>query len=347
LVVDSAPVEEFMDWLLTLTPTLQVLVTARRRPKWASARRILYGEIFELDRGQLAMTTEEAALVLDGRSTEEVQALVQQAEGWPALIGLAALSATHELPTERVSEALYRYFAEEVVRGLTEEEALFVLRASVLLGVDERTARTVLQVPRASELLERLMEGGLLHQVGSSRLEFHPLLRAFLRQQLRAEQPDMWRQLCDLAVADARDRSRWEDAFDIAVYAEDLGVATEIVVGAAPEFLAAGRLETLERWLEECGAAAARDPGALLARAEILVRHGELGQASELAESVARSLRSGDKWLSRANQIAGQAHYLRSRSDLAAPLYIKALADAQREVDRKNALGVRSLPTPI
>ena len=140
LVVDSAPVEEFMDWLLTLTPALTVLVTARRRPKWASARRILYGEITEIDRGQLAMTTDEAALVLDGRTTEQVHALVQQAEGWPALIGLAALSATHELPTERVSEALYRYFAEEVVRGLTEEEALFVLRASVPLSLDERTA---------------------------------------------------------------------------------------------------------------------------------------------------------------------------------------------------------------
>jgi len=93
-----------MDWLLTLTPALTVLVTARRRPKWASARRILYGEITEIDRGQLAMTTDEAALVLDGRTTEQVHALVQQAEGWPALIGLAALSTTHELPTERVSE---------------------------------------------------------------------------------------------------------------------------------------------------------------------------------------------------------------------------------------------------
>jgi LuxR family transcriptional regulator, maltose regulon positive regulatory protein len=338
LVVDSDPVEEFMDWLLTLTPALRVLVTARRRPKWASARRILYGEIFELDRGQLAMTTEEAALVLDGRSTEEVQALVQQAEGWPALIGLAALSATHELPTERVSEALYRYFAEEVVRGLTEEEALFVMRASVLPSVDERTARRVLHVPRASRLLERLMEEGLLHQVGSSRLEFHPLLRTFLRQQLREEQPETWRQLCDQAVADARDRSRWEDAFDIAVYAEDLTVAAEITVQAAPEFLAAGRLETLERWLEECGAAAAHDPGAVLVRAEILVRRGELGQASELAESVAQNLPAGDQWASRANQITAQAFYLRSRSDLAAPLYVKALADAQTEVDRKNAL---------
>jgi LuxR family transcriptional regulator, maltose regulon positive regulatory protein len=144
LVVDSAPVEEFMDWLLMLTPALHVLVTARRRPKWASARRILYGEITEIDRGQLAMTTDEAALVLDGRSTEEVQALVQHAEGWPALIGFVALSATHELPTERVSEALYRYFAEEVVRGLTQEEAGFMLRASVPARLDERVSRTVL-----------------------------------------------------------------------------------------------------------------------------------------------------------------------------------------------------------
>ena len=103
LVTDSEPVEEFMDWLLMLTPSLHVLVTTRRRPKWASARRILYGELTEIYRAQLAMTTEEAALVLDNRSSEEVQALVQQAEGWPALIGLAALSATHEIPTERVS----------------------------------------------------------------------------------------------------------------------------------------------------------------------------------------------------------------------------------------------------
>ena len=182
------------------------------------------------------------------------------------------------------------------------------------------------------------MEEGLLHQVGSSRLEFHPLLRTFLRQQLREEQPETWRQLCDQAVADARDRSRWEDAFDIAVYAEDLTVAAEITVQAAPEFLAAGRLETLERWLEECGAAAAHDPGAVLVRAEILVRRGELGQASELAESVAQNLPAGDQWASRANQITAQAFYLRSRSDLAAPLYVKALADAQTEVDRKNAL---------
>ncbi len=39
LVADSAPVEEFVDWLLTLVPMLRVVVTSRHRPGWASARR--------------------------------------------------------------------------------------------------------------------------------------------------------------------------------------------------------------------------------------------------------------------------------------------------------------------
>ena len=115
LVAESAPVEEFVDWLLTLAP-LRLLVTTRARPAFASARRLLYGELIEITAEQLAMTQEEAASVLDGRSSETVRTLVAQAQGWPALIGLAALSASSDLPEARISDALYRYFAEEVFR---------------------------------------------------------------------------------------------------------------------------------------------------------------------------------------------------------------------------------------
>ena len=55
LVVDSAPVEEFVDWLLTLTH-VNLLVASRARPAWASARRALYGEVLMFQRDQLAMT---------------------------------------------------------------------------------------------------------------------------------------------------------------------------------------------------------------------------------------------------------------------------------------------------
>jgi LuxR family maltose regulon positive regulatory protein len=147
LVADSAPVEDFFDWLLTLAPQLRVLVTSRRRPRWASARRILYAEITEIGRDQLAMNAEEAGRALgDDRSSESVRALVTQAEGWPALIGLAALTASREIPGERVSEALYRYFAEEVVRREAPEVERFMLLASVPATVDARIAREVLGI---------------------------------------------------------------------------------------------------------------------------------------------------------------------------------------------------------
>ncbi len=105
LLAESTPVEDFLDWLLTLTP-INVLVTSRRRPGWATARRFLYGEAVEISRDQLAMTDEEAARVLEGRSTEAVRALVRQADGWPAVIGLAALSADLAFPEENESRSL-------------------------------------------------------------------------------------------------------------------------------------------------------------------------------------------------------------------------------------------------
>ena len=62
------------------------------------------------------MTDEEAALVLEDRPTESVRDLIARAEGWPALIGLAALASASEVPQEQISDALFRYFAEEVLR---------------------------------------------------------------------------------------------------------------------------------------------------------------------------------------------------------------------------------------
>ena len=99
------------------------------------------------------MTNEEAARVLDGRPSEAVRALVAQAQGWPALIGLAALSATAEVPSERMSEGLFRYFAEEVFRREPEEIQRFMLLASVPHSVNAEIAREVLESSKPTKSL--------------------------------------------------------------------------------------------------------------------------------------------------------------------------------------------------
>ena len=337
LVADSTPVEDFFDWLLTLAPQLRVLVATRRRPRWASARRILYGEITEISREQLAMNGEEAARVLDDRSTHDVRALVMQAEGWPALIGLAALTASREIPGERASDALYRYFAEEVVRREPPEVERFMLLASIPAALDERVAREVLQIEDSASTLERLVDEGLLHTDGVQ-CRFHPLLRTFLRRRLEAQDPKTCRDLVDRAIRDARQDKRWEDGFELAVRAAQLDIALELVDLAAPDLFDTGRVETLERWLSDLGTAAPTDPRAELVYAEVLMRKGSLSEASVVAEAVAASLAPETPQASRAWYLAGQALYLRSQTQAAVRSQYKAREVAQGPEDMKRAL---------
>lgn len=328
LVAESAPVEEFVDWLLTLAP-LRLLVTTRTRPAWASARRLLYGEIIEISAEQLAMRQDEAASVLGERSSETVRTLVAQAQGWPALIGLAALSASSDLPESRISDALYRYFAEEVFRREPPEVQRFMLTASVAPTID---------APRADAVLERLTERALLYTSADGGLRFHPLLRDFLRRKLEHEEPDLMDDLTEAAIASARERGRWDDAFELAAERSALETAAAIVGEAAPDLLAAGRLETVEKWFGAAGLAALSVPEATLAKVEVLTRQGRQAEAAALGRDLAQRLGPEHDRTSRAWYLAGLAVHLVSDEQRSLEYHLEARKTARSPVDLKNAL---------
>jgi ATP/maltotriose-dependent transcriptional regulator MalT len=214
LLAESAPVEEFFEALLSLSP-LRLLVTTRTRPAWATARRLLYGEVFELGVDELAMTEEEAAAVIGRRPARAVEALVRRAHGWPALIGLAGLAATTELPPARTSSALYRYFAEEVLLQQPPELQQLMLVAAVPQVVAPEAAVEVLGVADAAAGLRRLADAAIVREE-RGRLRFHPLLRDFLRARLAAEQPELAAAVAARAIARARREGSWEEAFELA-----------------------------------------------------------------------------------------------------------------------------------
>ena len=112
--MDSAASERLVE-LLRAAP-IQVVLTTRHRPRWATARRILYGEVQEIDRRPLAMEETEA-LELLGDSETGANALVQRARGWPAVLGIAAQLTGLEIPTDDLPDELYDYFAEELYRN--------------------------------------------------------------------------------------------------------------------------------------------------------------------------------------------------------------------------------------
>ena len=55
--------------------------------------------------------------MLAHRKDAPAAGLVTLAEGWPAVIGLAALTDEFELPEGALPDALYDYFAEELFQA--------------------------------------------------------------------------------------------------------------------------------------------------------------------------------------------------------------------------------------
>ena len=110
---DSDPAEHFVEQLLSAC-SVRLIVTSRSRPKWATTRRVLYGEIFELGRNQLAMTADEAECALHERSTVGTEGFLSLSDGWPALLGLATLSIEPQLSGSTTPEELFASFAQEL-----------------------------------------------------------------------------------------------------------------------------------------------------------------------------------------------------------------------------------------
>jgi ATP/maltotriose-dependent transcriptional regulator MalT len=82
----STAAEDFVEGIITRTPA-RVLLTSRSRPRWADARRILYGELYELGQIPLAMSEEEAELLLRHVGAKPARGLAALAHGWPAVLG--------------------------------------------------------------------------------------------------------------------------------------------------------------------------------------------------------------------------------------------------------------------
>jgi LuxR family maltose regulon positive regulatory protein len=103
---ESPACEAFVDQLTREIP-LNLLVGTRVRPRWATARRLLYGEVYEIGRSSLAMDHDEALAVLGSSDDARLPGLVALAEGWPAVIALAALAPTDDLPPLELPASLH------------------------------------------------------------------------------------------------------------------------------------------------------------------------------------------------------------------------------------------------
>lgn len=331
---DAFAPEAFVGALAELAPVL-LLIASRRRPSWATARLRLYGHVLEVDRTLLAMNEEEALNVLSQR--RDAPTLVDQAAGWPAVIGLAALTVQSRIPSNDVPSALFDYFAEELLQGSDQDTQLALCRLAVAPSITAASATHLLGSSSARKVLAQSVAAGILLPQSDDQFELHPLLRAFLQERLQEFDDDLLASTVKRVGGFLLDRQRWDDALSLAQKSRDPKFLEDLIASAWEPMLDEGRLATLSSLADLAQELRMRSPLLDLVEAEIAFRQASYRKAETLAGEAIRGLKN-DHLLVRANTRAGQSAHFEGREEDALKHHRRAQVVARRMSDKREAL---------
>jgi DNA-binding CsgD family transcriptional regulator/tetratricopeptide (TPR) repeat protein len=326
LVVDeweAAGTDEAEELLSMLVEGLDIrfLVTTRTRPDWFTPRLEVYGEGLEIGVDELAMTDAEATEVLAAFGAVAGRArLMRNAGGWPAVLGLAAISGDVDFTSSRLlTHTLYDFLASELLDAAEPETQTALMVLAVASAPDVEVARCVLGA-EADDVLEDAVARGLLALTERKSLSLHPLLRELLIR--RFDEADHETRTALLSRCRSLFEARlWDEALCVAEAARDAPFVTEAIGAALDDLLAAGRTSSLQRWVAAARTAGAEGGLIDYAESEALLRANDLDRAMALATQATGSL-EGDL-AARAHLVAGTSAHLTDRSTLA-----QARADA-------------------
>ena len=331
MVGDSPSAHRFVECLLERT-SFKVLVTTRQRPHWAAARKILYGEILEIGPQLLAITYEEACVMLARRSPDEVSRLLAAARGWPAVLGLAALTDEPAGEVE-LAEQLYDYFAEELLRGVPTKLRPALLRLALLPSLTPE----IVEVFAENDIIRRAVDLGFL-TVDRYFKAFHPLLRDFVVRRFLYSAPEQLKIAVDEVGSYLISCQMWDDALVLLdEFRSSAALIIKILEEGLEDFLLAGRVSTVGRLVAMARESKLTSAAVELAEAELSLREGKHHRAHSLAVVAAASGASQSIAL-RSLLLAGRSANLSDRYDLSYEHYRCAFALAQTPRDRSAAL---------
>src|SRR5207249_2731039 len=109
----------------------RLFLTSRVRPAWITPRMTVYGDAVVVEMVDLAFTEDEAHQVLQHEPPDETT-IIKRAQGWPAVIGLAARRrGSHDIDEALAPAALYDFFADDLFRSVSADlQSSFLLLAA-------------------------------------------------------------------------------------------------------------------------------------------------------------------------------------------------------------------------
>jgi LuxR family transcriptional regulator, maltose regulon positive regulatory protein len=245
-----------------LPPTLSLVVASRVDPELPLARLRASAELAEIRSDQLRFSQDDAERMLNqtlglALRPEEIHALWQRTEGWPAGLYLAGLSVRdredgHRAALSGNDRHIFDYLAAEVMAGLPQQIRGFLLRTAGLGRFCAPLSDAVTGSSGSQDLLEEIERRQLfLIPLDSNRrwYRYHALFAEALRHELSRAEPGLAPLLHRRASSWHRQYGTAAEAIDHAIAAGDFSDARELIAGHWHEFLDE-EADTAERWLD-------------------------------------------------------------------------------------------------
>jgi len=249
----------------------RLALAGRDQPLLQVSRLRAEGRILEIGPGELSLTREQAASLLRFAGVvlgaDEVTALYQRTEGWPAGLYLAALYLREGglPPGAAVSfggddRLVSEYLKSEFLARLPRGEREFLTRTAVLGQMCGPLCDAVLELPGSAATLDHLARSNLL-LVPLDRqgqwYRYHHLFRDMLRAELERSEPGLMPVLRRRAAAWYLRSGLPERALEYSIEAGDVDAAAGLVQQLVVPAWWRSRVSTIQRWLgwlEERGA---------------------------------------------------------------------------------------------
>ena len=264
--VTEADTHESVTFFIEHLPEhVHLVVSSRIDPPLPLGRLRAMGELNEIRIGQLAFTGEEADRLLNeklglGLDPDDVAALLERTEGWPAGLYLAFLSLRNKEDKHVFIQSFRgsnRYvvglLGEEVLAYLSEDVRQFLLRTSVLRRLTGPLCDAVTGRQDSAKLLRELTHSNLFVVSLDDQDEwyrYHHLFCELLLYELKSSQPEFEPELRVRASAWLEDAGLFEGAVWQAFEAGDYGFAGTLIARHWRGYAFAGQTVTVQRWID-------------------------------------------------------------------------------------------------
>jgi LuxR family transcriptional regulator, maltose regulon positive regulatory protein len=262
---DTAPLRDCLPAIVEeVPPNATLIVISRQAPDRDLDRALNSGRATLIGWPELQLTRSETAALaalyepLPGQHVVlDAGALHEASYGWAAGVAVllrygAPRTAPDGYGGHMASQALFDHLANEVFDGLPTSIQDFTLRTACLEEFSVPVARELADEEAAEQILQGFVQRNVftIQRPASGTYEYHPLLKAFLRQRIerswaRTQQNAHWRR----AAAVLERHGQAEAAVPLWLAAEAWHEALRLLLDVAPQLARHGRFKTLADWL--------------------------------------------------------------------------------------------------